>query len=64
MEQRINIKFCVRLGKTPTEIHDMLRTACRDKAVLRAQTFRWFKRFQECTEDVEDDLKRPPVQNY
>jgi hypothetical protein len=33
MEQRINIKFCVTMGKTPTETHEMLRKAYEDKAL-------------------------------
>jgi hypothetical protein len=26
MEQGVNIKFCIKLGKTPTETYEMLQT--------------------------------------
>lgn len=35
MEQSVNIK----LGKSPTETHEMLRTAHGDETLSRAQTF-------------------------
>jgi hypothetical protein len=38
MEECINIKFCVKLGKT-AETREMLETVYEDKAVSRAQTF-------------------------
>jgi hypothetical protein len=44
----------VKLGKT-AETREMLETVYEDKAVSRAQTFWWFKCFQEVREDVEDD---------
>ncbi|KOC63099.1 Putative uncharacterized protein FLJ37770, partial [Habropoda laboriosa] len=42
-EQRYNIKFYVKLGKTASE--------------TRAQTFRWFKRFNNGRNDIEDDAR-------
>jgi hypothetical protein len=33
-EQRVNIKFCVRLGKTPTETLQVLRDAYGDEVDL------------------------------
>jgi hypothetical protein len=37
-EQRICVKFCLRLGKTPSETHEMLKTAFGDNAIGRTQT--------------------------
>jgi hypothetical protein len=51
MEQRVNIKFCVKLGKTPT----MLQTAYSDDASSRSSVFEWFKRCIDGCEDLQDD---------
>jgi hypothetical protein len=34
-EQRVNIKFCVKLGKTATETLQLLRDAYGDEALSR-----------------------------
>jgi hypothetical protein len=36
IEQRISIKFCVKLGKTPTETYEILQTVYGDKALSRS----------------------------
>jgi hypothetical protein len=36
-EQRVNIKFCVKLGKTATETLQLLRDAYGDEASSRAK---------------------------
>ena len=61
IEQRINIKLCVKLGKTATETLKMLRDVYGDSSMSRTRVFEWHKRFVEGREDVEDDpkLKRP-----
>jgi hypothetical protein len=33
VEQQVNIKFCITLGKTAAEIHKMLETVCENGAV-------------------------------
>jgi hypothetical protein len=43
MEQRVNVKFCVKLGKTLTETDEMLRTVCGDEALSRSSVFELFK---------------------
>jgi hypothetical protein len=43
-----------KVGENPHK-REMLRTAYGDKAVSKAQAFRWSKRFQGGKEDVEDD---------
>ncbi|GBL84411.1 Putative uncharacterized protein FLJ37770 [Araneus ventricosus] len=55
MEQRVNIKFCFKLGKTATETHEMLVKAYRVEAVSKKCVFEWFKRFRDGKEDVEDE---------
>jgi hypothetical protein len=35
-EQRVNIKFCVKLGKTATETLQLLRDAYGDEALKKA----------------------------
>ena len=55
IEQRINIKFCVKLGKTVTETLKMLRDIYGDSS--RTRVFEWHKQFVEGRDDVEDDPK-------
>jgi hypothetical protein len=43
-EQRICVKFCIKLGKTASETHEVLKTAFGDNAMGRTQTFEWFSR--------------------
>ena len=57
IEQRINIKVCVKLGKTATETLKMLRDVYGDSSMFRTRVFEWHKRFVEGREDVEDDTK-------
>ncbi|XP_069670078.1 protein GVQW3-like isoform X5 [Periplaneta americana] len=55
MEQRINIKFCYKLGKTATETHGMLVQVYGREAVSRKCVYEWFKRFREGKETIEDE---------
>ena len=57
IEQRINIKFCVKLGKTATETLKILRDVYGDSSMSRTKVFEWHKRFVEGREEVEDDPK-------
>jgi hypothetical protein len=36
MEQRVNIKFCVKLGKTQTETYGILQTVHGDEGLSRS----------------------------
>jgi hypothetical protein len=45
-EQRICVKFCFKLGKTASEINEMLKTVFGDNAMGRTQTFEWFSQFK------------------
>ena len=51
IEQRINIKFCVKLGKTAAETLKMLRDVYGDSSMSRTRVFEWHKQFVEGRED-------------
>lgn len=53
MEQRVNLKFIMKVGKTATEAHAMLREVYKNQFV--SPTFEWFKRFKQGREATEDD---------
>ena len=55
LEQRYAIKFCVKLGKTGKETHDMIKEAYSDAAMGRSGVFEWHKLFRDGRERVEDD---------
>ena len=57
VEQRINIKICIKLGKTATKILKMLSEVCGDSSMSRTKVFEWHKLFVKGREDVEDDTK-------
>ena len=56
-EQRTNLKFLVRLGKTKTlsEALGMLQQVYGDETMSRSRVCEWYKRFKEGREDVKDD---------
>jgi len=54
VEQRVNIKFLAKLGKSATETYNLLTEVYGDQCVSRTQVFEWFK---EGREYVEDDPK-------
>ncbi|XP_013006653.1 protein GVQW3 isoform X2 [Cavia porcellus] len=63
LEQRITIKFCVKLNKSASETHHLLKEAYGDEVMSRARVFDWHKRFKEGREDVRDDARsgRPVI---
>jgi hypothetical protein len=66
MEQRTNVKFCFKLGKTAAETVEMMRQMYGDNCLSHAQIFRWYARFKSGVETIEDEtrLGRPfPVRN-
>ena len=54
LEQRINLKFVVKLKKTPTECFKLLKKIYGEDVMSRTQIFEWRKRFEKGREDVED----------
>ena len=60
-EQRVCIKFCVRLGKMGNETFEMLKQAFGDSCMSCSRTFEWFRRFKNGrTSTVNDDQSGPP----
>jgi hypothetical protein len=55
LEQRINIKFCAKLGKSASEILQMLTEAYGAGAMKKSSVSEWHKRFKEGQEHVKDD---------
>ena len=49
------IKFCVQLGKNPTETLEMFGQAGEGKNVSRALVFKWHKRFRDGRGSCNDD---------
>ena len=56
-EQRINLKFLVRLGKSASEALCMLQQVYQQQTLSRSTVFLWHKTFKEGCDDVEDDLR-------
>ncbi|XP_006882927.1 PREDICTED: putative uncharacterized protein FLJ37770-like [Elephantulus edwardii] len=57
LEQRISIKFCVKLNKSASETHHLLKEAYGHEVMSRARIFDWHKRFKEGREDIRDDAR-------
>ena len=57
VEQRINLKFLVRLGKTPTEAQKLLQEIYGNDTMSRTRLLEWQRRFKEGREKVEDDYR-------
>ena len=56
-EQRVNIKFLTKLGKSATETYNLLTEVYGDQCLSHTQVFEWFKKFMEGREDVGNDPK-------
>ena len=56
--QRAVIKFCVNLGKSPTETKQMIDMAGDGANVSRSMVFRWHKIFRDGQASIDDD-ERP-----
>ena len=57
LEQRINIKFCVNIGKSASETLAILTVAYGEYAMKKWSVFEWHRRFKEGREDVQDDRR-------
>jgi hypothetical protein len=53
LEQQINIKFCVKVGKCVSETLALLTVAYGEYAMKKWSVFEWQKRFKE-GQDVQD----------
>jgi transposase len=54
MEQRINIKFCVKIGKSVSETLTIL-TVAYGEYDMKKSVVEWHRQFKEGREDVQDD---------
>ena len=57
MEQRANIKFCSKLGKSAAETVELMRQVYGDNCLSRAHIFRWYARFKRGVETIEDEAR-------
>jgi hypothetical protein len=55
IEQRVCIKFCVKLGKSATKTLKMLCEAFGEHYLSRTTVFEWHSRFKASQMSVEDD---------
>jgi len=54
-EQRVNIKFLVKLKKSAMENFQLLTEAYGEDCLSRARVFEWHKRFSEGRESLKYD---------
>jgi hypothetical protein len=54
-EQRVFIKFRVKLANSATETFEMIRLAFGEHSLSRTAVFEWHLRFKTGLESVEDD---------
>jgi transposase len=55
LEQRINIKCRVKIGKSVSETSALLRVAYDEYSMKKSSVSKWHRRFKEGKEDVQDD---------
>jgi hypothetical protein len=55
LEQQINIKFCVKIGKSASETLALLTVAYGEYAMKKSDVFELHRRLKEGREDVQDD---------
>ena len=55
VEHRVNVKFCVKLGKSATETCDLLKKVYGDECLSRTQGFEWVEMFKEEREEIGDN---------
>jgi hypothetical protein len=55
LEQRINITFCVEIGKIASETLGLLIFACGEYAMKKSSVFEWRRRLKEGQKDVQGD---------
>ena len=53
--QRVSIKFCSKFGLSATETVVLVQKAYGSEALNRTNFFRWYSRFRDGRELVEDD---------
>jgi DNA-binding NarL/FixJ family response regulator len=58
LEQRIKIKFCLKIDKSASETLALLTVAYGEYAMKKSSVFEWHRRSKEGREDVKDDPRR------
>jgi len=56
-EQRVCVKFCVKLNKTFSETFLMLQAAFGEECLSRSCCHQWFKRFKDGRTSTDDDAR-------
>ncbi|CAI9607952.1 unnamed protein product [Staurois parvus] len=57
LEQRINIKFCVKIGKSARETLALLQQAYGEHSMKKSSVFEWYRRFKQGWEDAHIDTR-------
>jgi late competence protein required for DNA uptake (superfamily II DNA/RNA helicase) len=55
LEQRINIRCCVVIGRSASETLTLLTLACGEYAMKKSSVLEWHRWFKQGQEDVQDD---------
>jgi hypothetical protein len=59
-EQKVAIKFCFKAGLSTTETLVLVQKACGNEAVNRSIVFRWYSRFRDGRDLVDDERDGRP----
>jgi hypothetical protein len=62
LEQRINVKFCVKIGKSASETLALITVAYNESAIKKSSAFEWHRRFKAGREDMQDNAVDQYVQ--
>ena len=57
MEQRAVIKFCIKVGMTPTDTWKIFNRPKEGSSCSRTLVFEWHRRFREGRVEVTDDAR-------
>jgi len=57
LEQWINVKFCVKIGKSASEMLALLTVAYGEYAMKKWSVVEWHRLFKEGREDVQDNQR-------
>ena len=53
----MEIKFCVKAGKSAVETIELINKAYGSAAMCRVSVYRWYARFRDGRADVNDDAR-------
>ncbi|CAI9567771.1 unnamed protein product [Staurois parvus] len=57
LEQKINIKFCVKIGKSVSKTLVLLQQAYDEHFMNKSNVFEWHRQFKEVWENVHNDAR-------